>query len=54
MKVGVVYLNVYISKHSKEELVCAIDQQYRVISIIMIFKILSYITKKLKNKVILK
>ena len=39
MKVGVAYINVYISRHSKEELVCAIDQQYRVISIIMIFKI---------------
>ena len=50
MKVRVVDVDVHIhvSYHLKEELVWAADQQLRVISTIMLFKVI-YNTKELKG-----
>ena len=47
------YLNVRVSKSSKEELAWAIDKRLRVVSSKMLFKTVIYTTKKLKNKAVL-
>ena len=44
------YINIRVSNSLKEELAWAIDKRIRLISNIMLFKIRSYTTKKLKNK----
>ena len=44
------YVNVRISRHLKEKLALAIDKQLRVSSNKMVFKTVSYATKKLKEK----
>ena len=38
IKVGVAYMNVYISRHLKEELAWVIDKRLQVISNKMLFK----------------
>ena len=53
IKVGVAYVIVCMLKWLKEELARAIDKWLRVISNKMLFKTVSYTTKKLKNKAIL-
>ena len=50
MKVGVAYVNVHVSRCSKEELAWAIDKQLQVISNKILFKTVLHTTKKLKNK----
>ena len=47
------YLNVRVSRHSKEELALAIDKRLQVIDYKILFKKVSYATKKTKNKDIL-
>ena len=48
MNVGVVDVNVCMSNHLKEKLVCAVDKRLTVISTIMLFKN-SKSTKELKG-----
>ena len=50
---GVAYVNVRLSKSLKEELAWAIDKRHRVVSNKMLFKTVSYTTKKLKKKAVL-
>ena len=50
---GVAYVNVRVSKSLKEELAWAIDKRLLVVSNKMLFKTVSYTTKKLKKKVVL-
>ena len=45
-------MGVHILRHLKERLAWATDKWFQVISNIMLFKTVSYTTKKLKNKVI--
>ena len=39
-----------MSKHLKEELAYAIDKWFHIISYVMLFKMVIYTTKKIKNK----
>ena len=45
---GIVYVDVHVSSHLKEELAWAADKRLQVISTIMLFKN-SYSTKELKG-----
>ena len=46
----VVCVGVHVLRHFKEELAWATDKWLRIMSNVMLFKTVSYSTKKLKNK----
>ena len=47
------YVNIRVLKSLKEDLAWAIDKRLRIVSNKMLFKTVSYTTKKLKNKAVL-
>ena len=45
LKVGVAYINIYMSKHLKEELAYAIDKWFHIISFVPLYKMVILLRK---------